>query len=439
VLELLASQSAISLENAMLYTDLEQENAERRRAERALEANEHAQRFLAEASRSLMALGYDATFESVADLLVPELADQCLINVFSEDDTLLHTAARGVPPGEIEALRAALSGPGAPQPTEPEIGDPRAIPLLGRLHVSTYLRVPLVARDRCLGVMFLLATAPQRRYGPADLALAEELGRRAALALDNARLYAKAQEAIGLRDEFLTIASHELKTPITSLQMQIQVTERLVRRAPSANVTPARLESMLQVLNRQTARLGHLVDELLDVSRLHTRRLGLVCEPVELASLIREVVEQMAAQLAAAGCSIALEMDEPVVGYWDRSRLEQVLLNLLSNAMKYGTHRPIFVGARRQGDTAAITVRDQGIGIAEEDQQRIFNRFERAVSAQNFGGLGLGLYLVRSIVTSHGGSVRVESKPNAGATFIVELPLRPPAAHDQNEMLTPPG
>ncbi|AUX45075.1 protein kinase [Sorangium cellulosum] len=554
VLELLASQTAISLENAMLYSDLEEENTERRRAEQALKdsqeilqaivdnsaaaiylkdregrfllANRHvcdllrlpserllgrtdaeifpgqiaetlrdhdrkvleagtpmeweevlpladgtrtflsvkfplgegaapralcgistditerkqverAQRFLADASRKLMALGYDATLESVADLAVPELSDRCVVSVLPDGDAVFGTAASGAPREELEALREALASPAVATPTGPEIGDARAMPLLQQLSVHAYLRVPLRARDRCLGVMFLLATAQQRRYGPADLALAEELGRRAALALDNARLYAIAQEAIGRRDEFLMIASHELKTPLTSLQMQIQMVERHLRRDRSANLTPARIETMFQVVNRQIARLGHLVDELLDVSRLHAGRLTLACEPVDLSSLAREIVERMAPQLAAAGCRTELEMDEPVVGHWDRSRLEQVLFNLLSNAMKYGMHRPIHVGVRRQANSALVIVRDHGIGIAEGDQARIFDRFERAVSARNFGGLGLGLYLVRWIVSSHGGTVRVESKPNGGATFVVELPLRPPAVDNQHETPRP--
>ncbi|MDI1478403.1 AAA family ATPase [Polyangium sp. y55x31] len=549
VLELLAAQSAISMENALLYSDLEEENTERRRAEQALEAivdnsaaaiylkdhegrfvlaNRHvghllrlpnqgllgksdadffpspvaemirdhdrkvleagapmeweeevpladglhtflsvkfplgegtaprllcgistditerkqaerAQRFLAEASRTLMVLGYDATLDSVADLAVPELSDQCVLHVPSEDDTRSHIAARGVPPGELEALCEALTGLAVSVPTEPEIGDARAAPLLQQHRVHAYLRVPLLARDRCLGVMFLLATAPHRRYGPADLGLAEELGRRAALALENARLYAKAQEAIGLRDEFLMVASHELKTPLTALQMQTQLVERLVRRDASANLTPARIEAMLQVFHRQITRLGNLVDGLLDVARLHGGRLTLTLEPVELSALIREVVGRLAAQLATAGCRTELEMDEPVVGQWDRSRLEQVLVNLLSNAMKYGMQQPIQVTMRRQAASALLVVRDHGIGIAEKDQAKIFNRFERATPAQNFGGLGLGLYLVRWIVNSHGGSVRVESKPNAGATFIVELPLRPPGVDDPGESRPPRG
>ncbi|MFY0534352.1 histidine kinase dimerization/phospho-acceptor domain-containing protein [Nannocystis pusilla] len=203
-------------------------------------------------------------------------------------------------------MREALTRAAAASPTAPELGDARVTPLLQQFRVHTYLRVPLLARERCLGVMFLLATNPRRRYEPADLALAEEVGRRVALALDNARLYARAQEAVGLRDEFLMIASHELKTPLTSLQLHIQMIERRLRRNPSANLSPERIQATLQVLNRQIARFGHLVNELLDVSRLHTGRLTLTFEWVDLSALIRELVARMARSSlppAAGPCS----------------------------------------------------------------------------------------------------------------------------------------
>ncbi|WP_437726402.1 AAA family ATPase [Sorangium sp. So ce861] len=561
VIELLASQSAISLENAMLYSEVEQENAERRRAEQALKAHkemlqaivdnsaasiylkdregrfllanrhlstllgmpseqllgrtdaelfpapvaemigehdrkvleagapmeweetvplkdglrtflsvkfplgegaephrlcgistditerkraEQAERFLAEASRQLMTLGYGATFENVAQLPVPELSDQCIVEVRFEEGTPGPTAFAGVSGEQLGALKAALRGLGEAPPAgaEGDEGrvtsrfqqvrslDPRVRPLWEQLGVHAFLRVPLLARDRYFGVMTLLATAPERRYGPADLQLAEELGRRAALVLDNARLYTEAQEASLRRDEFLVVASHELKTPLTSLQMQVQAVERVLLRRSLADVPPERFERMFKTLGRQTLRLGRLVDELLDVTRLDAGRLTLARAPVDLTALAREVVDRMRPQLADARCPIQLDLDEPVVGHWDPSRLEQVVINLLSNAMKYGAGRPIFVGVRRQADRALLVVRDHGIGIAEADQGRIFERFERAVSVQNFGGLGLGLYIVRSIVMSHGGSIRVESKPGAGATFVVELPLNPPEADE---------
>ncbi|WP_437718451.1 AAA family ATPase [Sorangium sp. So ce448] len=557
VVELLASQSAFSLENATLYAEVEQENAERRRAEQALKANqqmlqaivdnsaasvyvkdregrfllanrqvgallgmpseqllgktdadlfpapfaemvreherkvletgapmeweetvpledglhtflsikfplgegvmpgvlcgistditerkraEQAERFLAEASRQLMTLGYSATFESVAQLPVPELSDQCIVEVLSADRTPGPTVVAGVPGEQLEALKEALralaeappagsegvDGRAAPLVQQVRSLDPRVRPRWERLGVHAFLRVPLLARDRYFGVMTLLATAPERRYGPADLRLAEELGRRAALVLDNTRLYTEAQEAIERRDEFLVVASHELKTPLTSMQMQVQAAERLLHRGSLAGVPPARIEAMFRILGRQTSRLGRLVDELLDVTRMNAGRLTLTRAPVDLAALVREVVERMRPQLADARCPTQLDLGAPVVGYWDPDRLEQVVVNLLSNAMKYGAGGPIFIGVRRQADRVQLVIRDEGIGIAEADQDRIFERFERAVSVRNFGGIGLGLYIARSIVASHGGSIRVQSKPGAGATFVVELPLSAP-------------
>ncbi|MDC0677362.1 sensor histidine kinase [Sorangium atrum] len=429
VIELLASQSAISLENAMLYSELEQENAERRRAEQALKAAEQAERFLAEASRKLMALGYSATLESVAQLAVPELADQCVIDVDLARGAPGHSVSAGVPAGLADAVMDALRPLASPD--RPGMGDLRAAPLLEQAGIHAFLRVPLLARNRCFGVMSLLAAAPRRPYGPADLRLAEELGYRAALALDNARLFAEAQEAIARRDEFLVVASHELKTPLTSLQLQAQRVELLLRRYQRAELASERIHAALQVLNRQIVRLGRLVNELLDVTRLNAGRLTLARAPVDLAALAREVVDRMSQQLADARCSVQLELDEPVIGSWDPLRMEQVLINLLSNAMKYGAGRPVLVGVRRQADRALLVVRDQGIGIAEADQGRIFELFERAVSVRNFGGLGLGLFIARSIVASHGGSIRVESEPGAGATFMVELPLSPLEAEER--------
>ncbi|WP_437855131.1 sensor histidine kinase [Sorangium sp. So ce363] len=437
VIELLASQSAISLENALLYAELEQENAERRRAEQALKASEQAERFLAEASRNLMALGYNATLDSVAQLALPELADQCVIDVDLDHGAPGHTISAGVPAELADAVKGALRPLAAASPLRPEVGDVGPVPLLRHLGVHAFVRVPLLARDRCFGVMTLLATTPRRRYGAADLRLAEELGFRAALALDNARLFAEAQGAIARRDEFLVVASHELNTPLTSLAMQAHLLERLLPRYRRAEVAPERIDAALRVLHRQIARLGRLVDELLDVTRLNAGPLALARAPVDLAALAREVVERMSQQLADARCSVQLELDEPVIGRWDPSRMEQVLINLLSNAMKYGAGKPVHVGVRRQADRALLVVRDQGIGIAEADQSRILERFERAVSVRNFGGLGLGLYIARSIVASHGGSIRVESAPGAGATFVVELPLNPPEVEECGSGLDP--
>jgi signal transduction histidine kinase len=170
---------------------------------------------------------------------------------------------------------------------------------------------------------------------------------------------------------------------------------------------------------RQTDRLGGLVGNLLDVSRLAAGKLDLTPEKFDLVELVRDVAERLRDQASAP---FELRLDGPVVGTWDRLRVDQVITNLVSNALKYGRGKPVSLAAGARGNVAVVEVSDQGIGIAAADQKRIFERFERAVSPSSYGGLGLGLYIARQIVEALGGSIRVESTPGAGSRFIVELP-----------------
>ena len=170
-----------------------------------------------------------------------------------------------------------------------------------------------------------------------------------------------------------------------------------------------------------------LVDDLLDISRITTRRLKLKLEPVPLAAAVREVLDRHRNELAQAGCTVSSSAAGEAVGRWDRLRVEQVFTNLLTNAMKYAPG-PIEISVGSDGGVARLAIRDHGPGIAPQDQQRIFLPFERAVSYLNASGFGLGLYIVRQIVDAHGGAVRLDSAPGRGTTFVVELPLAPPAA-----------
>jgi signal transduction histidine kinase len=173
--------------------------------------------------------------------------------------------------------------------------------------------------------------------------------------------------------------------------------------------------------------MGNLVSELLDLSRVTAGRLDIQWEEVDLASVAREVAHRFEEELRLARCELTLRADTPVTGLWDRFRLDQVAANLLSNAIKYGRGKPIEIKVEtdESGDTALLTVRDQGIGIAPDNLDRIFVRFERAVSARNYSGLGLGLYIVHRVLDALGGSIRVTSELGKGATFVVELPLTP--------------
>ncbi len=238
-----------------------------------------------------------------------------------------------------------------------------------------------------------------------------------------ALLYRKAQAEVRERDEFLSIASHELRTPVTALQLQLQMLQRAAER--SVTTLPALLAGKVDGLEKQCRRLAVLVNELLDVSRMRLGRLELKLEEVDLAELAAETLANLREQIRGAGCAVRLDAAAPAVGQWDRLRIEQVFTNLLANAIKFGQGKPVLVRVTSEPELAHLSVADQGIGIPAEHQLRVFDRFERAVSSTNFGGLGLGLYISRQIVEAHGGAIRLESTPGAGTTFTVDLPRVP--------------
>ena len=227
----------------------------------------------------------------------------------------------------------------------------------------------------------------------------------------------QAGEAIRLRDEFLSIASHELKTPLTALQLQLLNTRE---RVPPGDDKAA---SSMDRARRIADRLGQLVEALLDVSRIATGRFKLNLEAFDLGEAVREIADRLRDSASAAGCELSLEVGGSIQGRWDRLRIEQVLMNLISNAIKYAARRPVHVSLVRERDTAVIEVRDRGPGIPEDAIGRIFERFERAVSARNYGGMGLGLYVARQIVEEHGGTITASNLPAGGASFVVRLPL----------------
>jgi signal transduction histidine kinase len=231
-------------------------------------------------------------------------------------------------------------------------------------------------------------------------------------------LYAVAREAVHAREEFLSVAGHELRTPLTSLVLNLT---HLCAATPDSERDDGTHVRFTRAL-RQAERLVRLIDELLDLSRLGAGHLYLHRERVDLAELSREVVDRLADEAARSGGSIVVSAAGPVTGDWDRSRIEQVLTNLLSNALKYGAGRPVDVRLEEGPDRVKVSVEDHGIGIAAEDQVHLFERFHRAPAARRHGGLGLGLYIARQIVEAHGGAIAVQSRVGSGATFSVELP-----------------
>jgi PAS domain S-box-containing protein len=428
-----------------------------------------AQRFLVEASALLAAsLDYETTLESVARLSVPFLADWCVVYVTDDDGAIRPIAvthgggdaervasvwelerrenrnpeaatgvAKAIRTGQSE-LYADIPAPGVDddndqtaattgdndKATTTAAGDHNAgnrFRVARELGLESAMVVPLVARGRTLGAITFAAAESGRRYGLSDLALAEDLAHRAALAVDNARLYREAQEANRLKDEFLATLSHELRTPLTS----ILGWTNLLRSVKFDDATTARA---LETIERNARSQKQLVDDLLDASRIITGKLRLELKPTELKRVVESACEAARPAAAAKSIELGLALDASasrVAG--DAERLQQVVWNLLSNAVKFTPEGGrIEVRVERDGKQALISVADTGEGIKEEFLPFVFDRFRQAdgTTTRTHGGLGLGLAIVRHLAELHGGTVAAKSAgAGRGATFEVRLPL----------------
>ncbi len=235
-------------------------------------------------------------------------------------------------------------------------------------------------------------------------------------------LYEASQSAIQMRDEFLSIASHELKTPLTNIKLHAQMALRSVKKGDLSVLEPAKMQDFIQQTDRQADRLARLVEEMLDVSRISAGKLSIEPEDVDLTELVNEVVRTFEVSIRQSRSAVQVESQGPSRASVDRFRMEQVVSNLLSNAVKYGEGKPIRVRLENSDHEARISVEDQGPGISIENQARIFQRFERAASPRKVGGLGLGLYIAKDIVEAHHGHIELQSELNQGSKFTVVLP-----------------
>jgi len=229
------------------------------------------------------------------------------------------------------------------------------------------------------------------------------------------RLFDELRAAVQVRDDFLSAAGHELRTPLAALSAQLLGLRQLPLDEP-------RRAAKLGAAERQVSRLSKLVDELLDVSRIVHGQLRVEREPCELVAIVGEAAARLGEDFTRAGTQLTIDAAAPVEGRWDRLRIDLVITNLLTNALRYGEKKPVLVTVRREGERALVTVEDHGLGIRPEDQERIFERFVRAVPSRQFGGLGVGLWLSRQIVEAHGGRLEVQSESGVGSRFTVELP-----------------
>jgi PAS domain S-box-containing protein len=387
--------------------------------------SEERARFLAEASGALGAsLDLREVLARVCSLAVPAVGELCAVHLRSDDGLSREVA---VAPDLVERLASPgpeqLEGLGIAEVLESgrkvmERHGSESTPL----GLSRWISVPLVSRGAVIGVL-TLGRRPGQSSGLFSEEMAVELARRVELAADNARLYEEAQEAIRLRDEFLSVASHELRTPLTPLNLKLGMLRRVAEQAASGMLPAAQMAADIGVAARHVQRLTNLVDHLLDVTRIRAGRLQLQLEVVDAAEVVRDAAARLAAMAIETGSALEVEAPERLTGVWDRMRLEQIVTNLLSNALKYGAGHPVQMRLQESGPASVVlSVRDAGTGMDPSVLGRIFGRFERGHSGRHYPGLGLGLYITRQIVTALEGTISVESTPGQGSLFTVVLP-----------------
>jgi PAS domain S-box-containing protein len=291
--------------------------------------------------------------------------------------------------------------------------------LLRDLGTESAVAVALRRPAGVLGAIVFASARPDHPYAPADVAIAEELARRTALAVENGQLYREAREAILQRERFLAVAAHELRSPLAALQLNIQAIRRQLAKPDFSRES---LMSRALAGEAQSHRLARLIDDLLDVSRIRAGQLSLVPQPLDLVEAVHRVVARFRDELVARGVEVVLHAPSSVVGCWDPLRIEQVITNLVSNGIKYGEGKAVVVAVEANDGTATLRVEDHGAGMSPDLTRRLFQPFERGVPAGLIRGLGLGLYIAAQLVEAHHGRISVQSTPGVGSTFVVELP-----------------
>ncbi len=407
---------------------------------------EERQQLLNAISEKLVSsLDHQLTLQEIAQLIVPAMADYCRIAVLDEQQQIREIVANHIEPEKIALVRElyeqykdrANSSHGLQKLLEtgqpelitvvtPEVvapflqENPAILPIIHALGLTSYMGIPLTARDKVIGAVTFSSTQPQRCYTHDDLAFAQELARRIALTLDNAHLYAEAQKAITLRDDFISIASHKLRTPVTSLKLYIQVLQKQFGRRGEE-----RLATSFAKMDAQLNKLTLLIEDLLNVSRIEYGKLYFQEDWFDLNEVVKETVEQI--QSTTSKHRIRIEGRTSQLVWGDRDRIGQVLTNLLTNAVKFSPLADtIIVQLTAAQDAVVVSVQDFGIGIEKEHINHIFDRFHRVSDPEEktYPGLGIGLYIAREIIQRHGGTLTVESEKWKGSLFSFTLPYK---------------
>lgn len=399
--------------------------------------------FLSEASKILSSsLDYNVTLRKIAELAVPLFADWCVVEILNEKNEVRQVAIahQNNRKKMLLARLLKLSDLYYRKGGRHEVlttGKPILYPIvtdtmlaenathkkyfhtIQKLHIRSAMIVPITIHRRSVGAIQFILSDSKRNYSNAELRVAEELTARAALAIENTRLYKNAQDAIKIRDEFISIASHELKTPLTSLKVYAEVLlKQFMKQDPKT-------ANYLQKMDDQIANMTNLIKDLLDVSRIQLGKLTFHFERIQMKDLVKDIITNYQPTITH---KISLEGTISQLIIADRERIGQVILNLLTNAVKYSPDaNNVIVKLSQNQDAVTVNVQDFGIGIDKKNAQKIFERFYQVGNKKRTNlGLGMGLYISKEIIERHGGTIAVSSTKGKGSTFMVTLPIHPP-------------
>ncbi|HXX68422.1 MAG TPA: GAF domain-containing sensor histidine kinase [Polyangiaceae bacterium] len=407
------------------------------RARTRVEAAAQRAAFLDRFSVELASLDRNEIQRRAVALSVPTLGEMSLLWIMTSEGTFDCVALGYVDPAKAPGALETARALGSEQDTIhrraasqgqslliPEISaaaarrasgsDPQRA-WIAKFGIRTAMAVPLMVGGKAFGAMSFFAS--DRKYDADDLTLGQNVVSRVAAALENARLYELAGEAMRARDDLLVLAAHELRTPLMVLEL---ATRSLQRRAGASD------RRLIENIARQSHRLRGLVDRVIAALCIRAEGVGLDHATCDLVSILEESVRRIAGRAEGAGSQVSVVSPPPIVGRWDRMRLKTVIDELLDNAVKFGSGHPITVSARVDGNVAEVTIRDEGLGIAADRLPAVFEPMERAAVKEHFAGLGLGLFIAKAIVDAHGGSITVASRPGRGSTFVVRLPMEAP-------------
>ncbi len=417
----------VNIEDTFVFYSFIRDISERKKTEEIRQKLSENISFLSETTKVLLSdpLGLDSRLNKFVDMILPQWGMACILDIADSQEMITESiiAIQEADTKDIQVLHHEYPQQSVKQIEMEKLG-PEANEYIQKrfsrgLAAKSILFLPLAAHKKSIGTLTLISDQTSF-YDQASVDILSEAAKRSAFAIFNAQLYEEATEAVKARDEFLSIASHELKTPMTSIMLMTQL---YLRKNPENEISPD-LKKLIDLIDKNLSRMLRLIEDMLDISRIAHGKIRFEKKEMDIGLLIEDILQRRNAEISTTMSCLSTDIAKNLTGIWDMYRIEQVLSNLINNALKYAPKTELRISAKREGNLVHIIFSDTGKGIEPENLDKIFQRFERVIGTDHVGGLGLGLYISRQIIEAHGGEIWAESESGKGSNFHIELPLK---------------